>query len=88
MATAERNPGPRVLPGKPSHYLPALGPDDTVHVAGSPRLAGAILRKACAAGARCYADPFVSSLARPSRARLLASLLRVPQAPAAAGAMS
>src|SRR5205085_12173667 len=42
------------LPGRPTRYLPSLGLEDTVYVAGPPWLVDAVKRKARSAGARCY----------------------------------
>lgn len=61
FATVEEDAGNRFRPGRPTHYLPSLGVDDTVIVAGAPGLVEAVRRKAVAAGARIYADPFVPS---------------------------
>lgn len=61
FATVEEDPGNRFRPGRPTHYLPSLGVDDTVIVAGSAGLVEAVRRKAVAAGARVHADPFVAS---------------------------
>ncbi len=43
FATVEEDPGNRFRPGRPTHYLPSLGVDDTVIVAGArrPRRGGA-----------------------------------------------
>jgi NAD(P)H-flavin reductase/ferredoxin len=59
IATSETQGGPGVLQGRPTHYLPSLGLEDTVYAAGPPGLVDAVKRKARAAGARCYADPFL-----------------------------
>lgn len=61
FATVEEGAGNRFRPGRPTHYLPSLGVDDTVIVAGAPGLVDAVRRKAVAAGARVHADPFVAS---------------------------
>jgi len=45
--------------GRPTHYLPLLGMEDTVYVAGPAGLVDAVKRKARAAAAHCYADPFL-----------------------------
>jgi 3-phenylpropionate/trans-cinnamate dioxygenase ferredoxin reductase subunit len=42
-----------------------LGQSDIVHVAGAPHFVDTIKRKAGAAGARCYADPFLPSQQAP-----------------------
>ncbi len=47
--------------GLPTHYVPLLGLEDTVHVAGPIGLVDAIKSKALDAHARCFADPFLAS---------------------------
>jgi NAD(P)H-flavin reductase/ferredoxin len=59
VATSESGAGSGALFGRPTHYLPSLGLEDTVYVAGPPGLVDAVKRKARAAAARCYADPFL-----------------------------
>jgi NAD(P)H-flavin reductase/ferredoxin len=66
IATCENGACGFALPGRPTHYLPSLGPEDTVHVAGPPALVEAVKRKARAAGARCYAIPFLPGMQQPS----------------------
>jgi NAD(P)H-flavin reductase len=48
-----------VRQGDPISYLPALGSDDTVYVAGHPGFVRAVFRAAQARGAPCFADPFL-----------------------------
>jgi 3-phenylpropionate/trans-cinnamate dioxygenase ferredoxin reductase subunit len=45
--------------GSPLDYMPALSPDDIVYACGAPRMVEGVLAVAKAAGACCYADPFV-----------------------------
>jgi NAD(P)H-flavin reductase/ferredoxin len=45
--------------GRPTDHLPNLSPDDVVYTAGAPAMTQSVARIAKAAGARCYADPFV-----------------------------
>jgi len=47
--------------GRPSHYVPLLGMEDTVYVAGPVGLIEAIQQKAQIGGSQCYADPFLPS---------------------------
>jgi 3-phenylpropionate/trans-cinnamate dioxygenase ferredoxin reductase component len=61
VATAERGASPPLRAGLPTHYLPLIGCEDTVYVAGPPGLVDAIKVKARQAGARCYADAFLPS---------------------------
>ncbi len=61
ITTAERDAQWPSRPGRPTHYLPSLGPEDVVYVAGPPALVDAVKEKAIAARARCYADPFIPS---------------------------
>jgi 3-phenylpropionate/trans-cinnamate dioxygenase ferredoxin reductase subunit len=85
IATAEVGAIDPVLPGRPTLYLPSLGPEDTVYVAGPPGLVDTVRAKARAAAARCYADPFLPSVQTPSFIdRMMAMLLRRPGAEAPA----
>jgi NAD(P)H-flavin reductase/ferredoxin len=67
-----------VLPGLPTHYLPSLGLEDTVYVAGPPGLVDAIKTKARLARARCYADPFLPGVQKLSMIDRMTRLLRAP----------
>jgi NAD(P)H-flavin reductase len=49
--------------GLPTEHLPNLSAHDIVYTAGAPGLTDHVARVAKAAGARCYADPFVSNAA-------------------------
>ena len=62
IATSERGASNSVKRGLPTHYLPLLGLEDTVHVAGPIGLVDAIKSKALDAHARCFADPFLASV--------------------------
>src|SRR5204863_5849240 len=77
-ATAEIGATHPVLPGRPTHYLPSLGIEDTVYVAGPPGLVDVVKRKARAAAARCYADPFLPSPHVPSLVDRVMAMLRSP----------
>jgi NAD(P)H-flavin reductase/ferredoxin len=59
--TVEANPKNPLKLGRPTHYLPLLGIQDTVYVAGPAGLVDAVKRKAQIAAAQCYADPFLPS---------------------------
>jgi 3-phenylpropionate/trans-cinnamate dioxygenase ferredoxin reductase subunit len=59
IATVESGAVDPVMTGRPTHYLPDLGVEDTVYVAGPPGLVNTIKRKARDAHSRCYADPFL-----------------------------
>jgi hypothetical protein len=61
IATTEIGAIPPIRPGRPWHYLPLLGLEDTVYVAGPTGLVEIVKKKARSAGAQCYADPFLPS---------------------------
>jgi NAD(P)H-flavin reductase/ferredoxin len=61
IATAERGATRPIRSGMPTRYLPLLGMEDTVYVAGPSGLVDAVKNKAHLAGARCYADAFLPS---------------------------
>jgi NAD(P)H-flavin reductase/ferredoxin len=50
---------PAIRSGLPTEYLPALTPDSVVYTSGAPGMTESVGRMARAAGARCYADPFL-----------------------------
>jgi NAD(P)H-flavin reductase/ferredoxin len=79
IATSEFNAAGSVLPGRPSHYLPLLGFEDTVYVAGPAGLVEAVKRKAKSVAARCYADAFVPSTQAPSLIDRVARVFRAGQ---------
>ncbi|HXW24284.1 MAG TPA: 2Fe-2S iron-sulfur cluster-binding protein [Xanthobacteraceae bacterium] len=83
IATTEVNAARPILPGRPTHYLPSLGLEDTVHVAGPSGLVDAVKRKARSAAARCYADAFLPSVQAPSLVDRVMQLLRTPAGEAA-----
>jgi 3-phenylpropionate/trans-cinnamate dioxygenase ferredoxin reductase subunit len=80
IATAEAGAVNPVLRGRPTHYLPSLGPEDTVYVAGPPPLVDAVKIKSRAAAARCYADPFLPNAQPLSLIDRVMSMLRRPAA--------
>lgn len=62
MLTASgANPLPPARHGRAISFLPALNPSDTVYACGAPEMVEDVKRLAHAAGARCYADPFLPS---------------------------
>ena len=61
IATSETNAQWPNVRGRPTDYLPLVGLEDTVYVAGPVGLVDAVKRKARLAAARCYADPFLPS---------------------------
>ncbi len=80
IATSRSGQGGRVKPGRPDHYLPLLSQSDIVHVAGAPHFVDTVRRKARAAGARCYADPFLPSQQAPGLGhRIFRRVSRPPQ---------
>jgi 3-phenylpropionate/trans-cinnamate dioxygenase ferredoxin reductase subunit len=83
IATTEVDAARPILPGRPTHYLPSLGLEDTVHVAGPSGLVDAVKRKARSAAARCYADAFLPSTAAPSLVDRVMQMLRTPAGEAA-----
>lgn len=78
MGVVEHGAAWPVLSGRPNHYLPSLGPEDTVYVAGPQGLVDAVQTKSRAAGARCYADPFLPSTQRLSFTDRILQLIRAP----------
>jgi 3-phenylpropionate/trans-cinnamate dioxygenase ferredoxin reductase component len=87
IAVTESEYGGPILPGRPTHYLPSLGLEDTVYVAGPPGLVDTVKHKARAAAARCYADPFLQGDQKPSfMDRIMQMLHRPAGAPADAQA--
>ena len=78
IAIAEHGAARPVLPGRPTHYLPSLGLEDTVYVAGPPPLVDAVKLKSRAAAARCYADPFLPNAQPLSLIDRVMAMLRRP----------
>jgi hypothetical protein len=83
IATTEIDAARPILPGRPTPYLPSLGLEDTVHVAGPSGLVDAVKRKARTAAARCYADAFLPSVQAPSLVDRVMQMLRTPAGEAA-----
>jgi 3-phenylpropionate/trans-cinnamate dioxygenase ferredoxin reductase subunit len=80
IATAETGAANPVMRGRPTHYLPSLGPEDTVYVAGPPPLVDSVKLKSRAAAARCYADPFLPNAQPLSFVDRIMAMLRRPAA--------
>ncbi|TMJ01335.1 MAG: 2Fe-2S iron-sulfur cluster binding domain-containing protein [Alphaproteobacteria bacterium] len=80
IATAEVGAVNGVRRGRPTHYLPSLGPEDTVYVAGPPPLVDAVKMKSRLAAARCYADPFLPNAQPLSFIDRVMAMLRRPAA--------
>jgi len=78
IATAEVGASNGVRRGRPTHYLPSLGPEDTVYVAGPPPLVDAVKVKSRVAAARCYADPFLPNAQPLSFIDRVMAMLRRP----------
>ncbi|MEJ0075870.1 MAG: 2Fe-2S iron-sulfur cluster-binding protein [Alphaproteobacteria bacterium] len=78
VATAETGAVNPVMRGRPTHYLPSLGPEDTVYVAGPPPLVDSVKLKSRAAAARCYADPFLPNAQPLSLIDRVMAMLRRP----------
>ena len=60
---------PAIRVGLPTDYLPALSPNDVVYTSGAPGMTESVGRSARAAGARCYADPFLPTTTPAEQAR-------------------
>jgi NAD(P)H-flavin reductase/ferredoxin len=78
IAVVENGAANSVRSGRPTHYLPSLGPEDTVYVAGPPPLVDAVKLKSRAAAARCYADPFLPNAQPLSLIDRVMAMLRRP----------
>ncbi len=78
ITTTEIGSSRPLLPGVPTNYLPSLGLEDTVYVAGPPGLVDAVKTKARQGRARCYADPFLPGAQKLSMADRLTQMLRAP----------
>lgn len=61
LTASGATPMPPARPGRPTAFLPALQPSDTVYAAGSGEMVAAVKAIARAAGAKIYADPFLPS---------------------------
>lgn len=61
LTASGANPMPPARHGRAISFLPALHAGDTVYACGAPAMVDDVKRLALAAGARCYADPFLPS---------------------------
>jgi naphthalene 1,2-dioxygenase ferredoxin reductase component len=66
MTASRTGAGGQVAAGRPTAHLPPLAPTDTVFVAGREDMVAAVQDLAEAAGAICYADPFLPAEQRRS----------------------
>jgi len=80
VATTQIGATQPLLSGLPTHYLPSLGLEDTVYVAGPPGLVDAVKTKARLGRARCYADPFLPGVQKLSMIDRVRQMLRAPTA--------
>jgi 3-phenylpropionate/trans-cinnamate dioxygenase ferredoxin reductase subunit len=60
--SAGQDPARRVLPGRPTDYLPLLLPSDVIYACGAPEMVEAVKGFAARHGAVCHADPFVPAV--------------------------
>jgi NAD(P)H-flavin reductase/ferredoxin len=60
---------PAIRSGLPTEYLPVLSPNAVVYTSGVPAMTESVGRIARAAGARCYADPFLPTTTPAEQAR-------------------
>jgi hypothetical protein len=81
IATTEIGASRPLLPGVPTNYLPSLGLEDTVYVAGPPSLIDLVKTKARRGRARCYADPFLPGVQKLSVVDRLNRMLSASFAP-------
>lgn len=80
LTASGASPLPPARRGRPTEYLPVLRASDTVFAAGSPDMIAAVKAIAHAAGAHCYADPFLPSGGDlPLGQRILRFFSRKPQ---------
>jgi NAD(P)H-flavin reductase/ferredoxin len=76
IATAEHGASQPLFAGLPTHYVPSLGLEDTVYVAGPQGLVEAVRVKARRARTRCYADPFLPGVQKLSMVDRMMQMLR------------
>ncbi len=70
VVTEPQSDFPAFRGGLPTEHMPPLTPDTVVYTSGAPGMTEAIGRIARAAGARCYADPFVPTPTPAEQARV------------------
>ena len=61
LTASGANPLPPARHGRALSFLPSLNASDTVYACGAPEMVNEVKRIALAAGAQCYADPFLPS---------------------------
>jgi NAD(P)H-flavin reductase/ferredoxin len=76
-----QNVSAAIRTGRPTDHLPNLSPDDLVYVSGAPVMTAQIAKIAKAAGAKCYADPFLANETSKGRNTLVRSLGRLAWSP-------
>jgi NAD(P)H-flavin reductase/ferredoxin len=69
VVTEPQGDFPAIRSGLPTEYLPGLSPNAVVYTSGPPAMTESIGRIARAAGARCYADPFLPTTTPAEQAR-------------------
>ncbi len=74
VVTEPQNVSTAFRSGLPTEHLPLLSADDIVYTSGAPGMTDHIARVAKSAGARCYADPFVSNAAHSEQPNLMSRL--------------
>jgi 3-phenylpropionate/trans-cinnamate dioxygenase ferredoxin reductase subunit len=67
--------------GRPTDHLPVLSPEDVVYVSGAPAMTEQVAEIAQAAGAKCYADPFVSNETSNGQNKLVDTFDRLARSP-------
>ena len=76
-----QNVSAAVRTGRPTDHLPNLSPDDLVYVSGAPAMTAQVAKIAKAAGAKCYADPFLANETSKEQNTLVRSLGRLARSP-------
>jgi 3-phenylpropionate/trans-cinnamate dioxygenase ferredoxin reductase subunit len=69
VVTEPQSDFPAIRGGFPTDHLPALSPNTVVYTSGPPAMTESVGRIARAAGARCYADPFLPTTTPAEQAR-------------------
>ena len=69
VVTEPQSDFPAIRSGLPTEYLPVLSPNTVVYTSGVPAMTESVGRIARAAGARCYADPFLPTTTPAEQAR-------------------
>ncbi|MCP4619757.1 MAG: 2Fe-2S iron-sulfur cluster binding domain-containing protein [Bradyrhizobium sp.] len=70
VVSEQQSDFPAIRGGRPTDHLPELSADTVVYTSGAPAMTESIGRIARAAGARCYADPFVPTTTPAEQARV------------------